>query len=104
MAYEKKELSDDPYEHISKAIVLQAVNDYRNEMKKVIANPRNKEALDEVLSIENFIVSGWFQQLCGFDGEYLLKKLREEMAEEKKSKKKIKLRLEAAYEQASARG
>ena len=104
MAYEKKQLSDDPYEHISKAIVLQAVNDYRNEMKKVMANPRNKEALDEVLRIEEFIVSGWFQQLCQLDGQYILKRLQTEMAHEKQSRDKIKLRLEAAYEQASARG
>ena len=104
MGYNKIIISDDPYEHICKAIIVQAVNDYRREMKRVIVNPRNKEALDEVLDIEEFLKSQWFQQLCQLDGQYILKRLQTEMAHEKQSRDKIKLRLEAAYEQASARG
>ena len=104
MWYKKIIISDDPYEHICKAIIIQAVNDYRRAMKQVVVNPRNKTALDEVLDIEDFLKSQWFQQLSHLDGQYILKRLQMEMAHEEQSKKLIKRRLEAAYEQASARG
>lgn len=103
MGYKKIIISDDPYEHICKAIIIQAVNDYRRAMKKVIVNPRNKDALDDVLDIEAFLKSQWFQQLSQLDGQYILKRLQIEMANEKQSREN-KLRLEATYEQASARG
>ena len=74
-----KNLAEDPYERLANAIVLQAVTDYRVALKKIKANPRNKDAINEALQIEKFFRSGWYSVLTSVDGEYLIKKLQEEI-------------------------
>ena len=74
-----KNLAEDPYERLANAIVLQAVTDYRVALKKIKANPRNKEAINEALQIEKFFRSGWYSVLTSVDGEYLIKRLQEEV-------------------------
>ena len=69
----------DPYENLANAIVLQAVTDYRTALKKVKANPRNKDAINEALDIERFFRSGWYHSLTSVDGEFLIRKLQEEI-------------------------
>ena len=76
-----KKLSENPYEALANAIVLQAVNDYRATLKKVKKNPNNREALDEALQIERFFKSQWYQVLTSVDGEYLINRLRREVSE-----------------------
>lgn len=76
-----KKLSENPYEALANAIVLQAVNDYRAALKKVKKNPNNREALDEALQIERFFRSQWYQVLTSVDGEYLINRLRREVSE-----------------------
>ncbi|WP_373207031.1 hypothetical protein [Coprococcus phoceensis] len=76
-----KKLSENPYEALANAIVLQAVNDYRAALKKVKKNPQNKIAIDEALQIERFFKSQWYQTLTSVDGEYLINKLRKEASE-----------------------
>jgi len=76
-----KKLSENPYEALANAIVLQAVNDYRAALKKVKKNPQNKTAIDEALQIERFFKSQWYQTLTSVDGEYLINKLRKEASE-----------------------
>lgn len=76
-----KKLSENPYEALANAIVLQAVNDYRAALKKVKKNPNNREALDEALQIERFFRSQWYQVLTSVDGEYLINQLRREVSE-----------------------
>lgn len=76
-----KRLSENPYEALANAIVLQAVNDYRAALKKVKKNPQNKIAIDEALQIERFFRSQWYQTLTSVDGEYLINKLRKEASE-----------------------
>jgi len=58
---------DTPYENLANAIVLQAVKDYRlhNDEK-------------ELVSIERFFRSGWFNTLTSIDPEMLIAKLRKE--------------------------
>ena len=73
-----KKLSENPYEALANAIVLQAVNDYRTALKKVKKNPDNRTALDEALQIEKFFRSQWYQVLTSVDGEYLINRLRRE--------------------------
>ena len=73
-----KKLSENPYEALANAIVLQAVNDYRAALKKVKKNPNNRIALDEALQIERFFRSHWYQVLTSIDGEYLINRLRRE--------------------------
>ncbi len=74
-----KNLVEDPYERLANAIILQAVSDYRVALKKIKAHPKNKEAIIEALEIERFFRSGWYGQLTGVDGEYLIKRLQDEV-------------------------
>lgn len=74
-----KNLAEDPYERLANAIILQAVTDYRTALKKIKRNPKNKDAIDEDLRIERFFRSGWYSQLTSVDGEYLIRRLREEI-------------------------
>lgn len=76
-----KRLSENPYEALANAIVLQAVNDYRAALKKVKKNPNNRTALDEALQIERFFRSQWYQVLTSVDGEYLIDRLRKDASE-----------------------
>lgn len=74
-----KNLAEDPYERLANAIILQTVTDYRVALKKIKANPRNKDAINEALQIEKFFRSGWYSVLTSVDGEYLIKRLQEEI-------------------------
>lgn len=74
-----KNLAEDPYERLANAIILQAVTDYKIALKKIRKNPGNRDAIDEALRIERFFRSGWYSQLTSVDGEYLIRRLREEI-------------------------
>ena len=78
-----KNLAENPYEKLANAIVLQAVSDYRAALKKVKKNSKNRDAIDEVLQIEKFFRSEWYQTLTSLDGEYLIERLRKEVSEAK---------------------
>ena len=64
-------------------IVLQAVSEDRAALKKVEKNPKNRDAIDGALQIEKFFRSEWYQVLTSVDGEYLIDRLRKEVAETK---------------------
>ena len=66
-----------PYERLANAIILSAVADYRAALKK--RNPKSKTAIDEALQIEKFFRSSWYQQLTSVDGEFLIRKLQNEI-------------------------
>lgn len=74
-----KNLAENPYERLANAIVLQAVSDYRVALKKIKAHPRNREAISEALEIEKFFRSGWYSILTDVDGEYLIRRLQDEI-------------------------
>ena len=74
-----KNLAEDPYERLANAIVRQAVSDYRVALKKIKAQPKNREAISEALEIEKFVRSGWYSQLTDVDGEYLIRRLQDEI-------------------------
>ena len=67
----------DPYENLANAVIAQAAEDYRQLLKRVKKNPANREALDEALQVERFFRSGWYQRLTNVDGEFLIRKLQE---------------------------
>ena len=64
---------------MANAIVLQAVSDYRVALKKIKAHPKNREAISEALEIEKFFRSGWYSILTDVDGEYLIRRLQDEI-------------------------
>ena len=69
----------DPYENLANAIVLQAVKDYLDALKRLKKKPGNqKTAMSDAMECERFFRSGWYKALTSVDGEYLIQKLREE--------------------------
>lgn len=74
-----KYLAEDPYERLANAIILQAASDYRRNLKKLKKNPQNRDVLNEVMQIEKFFRSSWYQVLTTVDGEFLIQKLRKEI-------------------------
>ena len=74
-----KNLAEDPYERLANAIILQAVADYRVALKKIKAHPKDRKAIDEAFEIERFFQSSWYSQLTSVDGEYLIKRLQDEV-------------------------
>ena len=74
-----KAISEDPYEALGNAIILQAVKDYRVALKRIKANPKNRTALDEALTIEKFFRGPRYSVLTSVDPEFLISKLRAEV-------------------------
>lgn len=70
---------DDKYEDLANAIVLTAVKDYREALKKLKKHPRNNSALYTKNEVERFFRSNWYSSLTSIDPEILVKKLIEEV-------------------------
>ena len=74
-----KYLAEEPYEKLANAIILQAASDYRRDLKKLKKNPQNRDVMNNVLQIEKFFHSPWYQVLTTVDGKFLIQKLRKEI-------------------------
>ena len=70
----------DPYERLSNAIIEAAVIEYRKALKIIKVRPHDDLARRDIRQNENFFRSGWFKLLTTIDGEWLIEKLREEVA------------------------
>ncbi len=68
-----------PEENLANAIILQAVKDYRRALKALQRNPGNISAEDTVEEVERFFRSQWYERLTDVDGEYLIRKLKQEV-------------------------
>ena len=75
-----KRADGDPYENLANAIIVQACDDYRVDLKKIKKNPGNRAAIDDALRIEKFFHSGWFGALTAVDGDFLIRRIRKEAA------------------------
>lgn len=69
----------DPYENLANSIVLLAVKDYRDALKKLKKWPRNEAAQIMKAEVERFFRSAWYRELTSVDGEYLISKLQVEV-------------------------
>ena len=76
-----KNLTEDPYERLANAIILQAVTDYRVALKRIKRSPKVRGTIDEAMGVESFFRSGWYSQLTAVDGEYLIRRLQDEVRE-----------------------
>ena len=76
-----KNLTEDPYERLANAIILQALTDYRVALKRIKRSPKDRETIDEAMGVESFFRSGWYSQLTAVDGEYLIRRLQNEVRE-----------------------
>ena len=72
---------NDTYERLSNAIVLQAVKDYRNALKRLKKHPQNEKALNTKREVERFFRSDWYASLTTVNPEMLITKLRKEVIE-----------------------
>lgn len=72
----------DPYEQLANAIILQAVKDYRDALKKLKKRPRYGQAQDIKNEVERFFRSDWYRELTSVDGNVLIKKLQAEVSEQ----------------------
>ncbi|WP_128426303.1 hypothetical protein [Gudongella oleilytica] len=70
---------NDSYERLANAIILQAVKDYRNALKRLKKHPRNETALYTKIEVERFFRSDWCTELSSIDAEILIRKLKEEV-------------------------
>ena len=70
-----------PYDDLAHAIVMQAITDYRKLLRgePIIEAKGRKVSLEE---IEQFLKSDWFFTLTNVDGNRILRKLKEEYANE----------------------
>ena len=71
----------DPYEKLANAIILQAVKDYRDALKKLVRGRKNTSAEDTKRECERFFRSQWYSALTSVDGEMLIRKLNEEVTD-----------------------
>ncbi len=69
----------DKYEDLANAIVLIAVKDYREALKKLKKYPRNNSAVYTKNEVERFFRSNWYLSLTSIDPEMLILKLNEEV-------------------------
>ena len=60
-----------PYENLANSIVLLAVKDYRDALKKLKKWPRNEAAQIMKAEVERFFRSAWCSVLTGIDTELL---------------------------------
>ena len=68
------------WEDLAQAIILKAVDDYRRARRKARYFPDQKEAQETIREVERFFRSRWFAQLTDINGEYLIRKLKEEVS------------------------
>ena len=87
--YEKIFDNVEPQVALANAIVLQACKDYRKTYRLHIRTYRVGDKPDDKLAeLEKFFRSDWHRALTDLDGEYLMKRIREEvLANEAKTKK-----------------
>lgn len=62
------------------AIIGQAVKDYRTALNDFKRNPKNAVAEDEIRRIEKFFRGSWYEMMTDVDGEYLIQKIKKEVA------------------------
>ena len=70
--------SMDPYQALGNAVVLQAVKDYRDAVKKLSRGKKNTSAEDTKAECERFFRSGHFNIFTSLDGVALLSQLEKE--------------------------
>ena len=68
------------YEELANAIILQAVKDYSDALKKIKKYGKDKDAENTKRECETFFRSGWYHALTQVDGEMLISALQAEVA------------------------
>ena len=69
-----------PVQDLLNAVVVQAALDYREFAAKLIVKPNNRWAAKDLKEVKSFFLSADFCFYTSVSGEYILKKLEEELA------------------------
>lgn len=69
----------DPYEALGNAIIMQAVKDYRDALRKLKRGRKNTDAERTKAEVERFFRGGLFSAITEIDPEMLIRKLNEEV-------------------------
>lgn len=77
-----------PYQELANAIVLQAVEDYRNALDGKGCEHKPPEIV--ITEIEKFFRSDYYRTLTRVNGEYLIEQLKEEYYEKVRKEKLCK--------------
>ena len=73
-----------PYEELANAIILRAVEDYRNALNGMGYPGKSAEFV--IKEVERFFRSDYFTVLTKVKGEYLIEQLKKEHLENERSK------------------
>ena len=65
---------------LANAVVLQAVQDYRDACVILKYRPDLRKQQKRKKSLERFFLSGWFRKLTPLDGKTLLESLQKELS------------------------
>ncbi len=68
------------YQALANAIIIQAAKDYKATLRSLKRHPNSYAARMNAKELEGFFRSRWFSVLTDVNAEYLIKKLREEVA------------------------
>ena len=72
-------------EELANAIIIQACKDYKSAYIRYLRRYGTPDRLDpELAELERFFRSDWYKTLTSVDGEYLMKRMREEVDESRK--------------------
>ncbi len=69
------------YENLANEIILRAVDDYRDALKRLDCFPHDRDSRHTKTEVERFFRSGWFSTLTTLDPEVLIQKLNEEVSQ-----------------------
>jgi len=73
------DLLKENFEKLAQEIVVQAAKDYRDALRILNKDPENYEAKEDARQVERFFLGDFYAKLTTVPGEFLIKKLREEM-------------------------
>ncbi len=60
------------YENLANEIILRAVDDYRDALKRLVSFPHDRDSRRTKAEVERFFRSGWFSVLTTLDPEILI--------------------------------
>lgn len=69
------------WKRFASAIVVRAAEDYVLALQSVKKCRQNQGAISEALALERFFRGPWFEMLSDMDGDYLIRRMREKVAQ-----------------------
>ena len=73
------------YEELARAVIVQAVKDFKPAYRRLKRHPNDKVAQNQVRELTKFFCSDYFATLTDLDGPVLLNRVMREMDEKGKT-------------------